>query len=175
MKKYVVLLILSVAVLLSFSACASEGYPLAVDGERISAGVYTYYLAQTESADAAAEKCREYVATKRLMAEEGITLSANYKRTVADEADSKWSIFSDYYKSIGVSKQDITQALTAEYNKKELLDYYYGENGKKPVSTEKIKSELDKTYVGFKAIEASYLKLTDMGDSVSLSGAEKEP
>jgi hypothetical protein len=83
-------------------------------------------------------------------------------------------MFSAYYESIGVTKQDITTALTGQYNKKELLDYYYGEKGKEAVSTEKIKSRLDKTYVGFKAIEASYMKLSGMGESVSLSDAEKK-
>ena len=174
MKKYMVLAVLLLAVLFSFSACTGEGYPLAVDTERISAGVYTYYYAETGSAEAAVESCKQDIAARQLMEKEGIALSANYKRIVADEADSMWSVFSAYYESIGVSKQDITQGLTAEYNKKELLDYYFGENGKKPVSADKIKKEFDKTYVGFKAIEASYLKLTDMGDSVSLSDEEKK-
>jgi hypothetical protein len=174
MKKYMVLAVLLLAVLFSFSACTGEGYPLAVDTERIPAGVYTYYYAETGSAESATESCKQDIAVRQLMEKEGIALSANYKRIVADEADSMWSVFSAYYESIGVSKQDITQGLTAEYNKKELLDYYFGENGKKPVSADKIKKEFDKTYVGFKAIEASYLKLTDMGDSVSLSDAEKK-
>ena len=137
-------------------------------------GVYAYYLTESKNADEALSLCRTYEATRVLMKKEGITLSANYKRIVAEETDNRWSLFSAYYESIGVTKQDITQALTGEYNKKELLDYYYGENGKDPVSTDKIKSELDKTYVGFKAIEASYLKLSDMGESVSLSDSEKK-
>lgn len=174
MKKAVVLVALTLIMLLCFSACTGQGYPVSVDGNRIPAGVYAYYLSETKDADKTAELCRLSCAAEMLMKDEGITLSANYKRVIADETDSKWSMFSSYYESIGVSKQDITQALTALYNKKELLDYYYGENGKTPVSDEKIKSQLDKTYVSFKAIEASYLKVSDMGESVSLSDAEKK-
>jgi hypothetical protein len=174
MKKAIVLIALTLMVLSCFSACTGEGYPVSADGNRIPAGVYAYYLAEMKDADSTVEFCRSAAAAERLMKDEGITLSANYKRIIADETDSKWSLFSSYYESIGVSKQDITQALTAIYNKKELIDYYYGENGKTPVSDDKIKSQLDKTYVGFKAIEASYMKISDMGESVSLSEAERK-
>lgn len=174
MKKVISLLFLLAVLVSCFSACNRENYPVKAGESRIPMGVYAYYLSTSENSDEALSLCKDYEATRVLMKEEGITLSANYKRIVADEADSQWSLFSAYYESIGVSKQDITQALTAQYNKKEILDYYYGENGKTPVSASKIKSELDKTYVGFKAIEASYLKLSDMGESVSLSSVEKK-
>lgn len=174
MKKALVITVLTLMVLSCFSACTGEGYPVSAGGSRIPAGVYAYYLSETKDADKTAEICRLSAAAQKLMNDEGITLSANYKRIIADETDSKWSVFSSYYEGIGVSKQDITQALTAAYNKKELLDYYYGEKGKTPVSDEKVKAQLDKTYVGFKAIEASYLKISDMGESVMLSDAEKK-
>ena len=174
MKKVTALVLSLLVIVLCFSACTGESYPVMAGESRITAGLYAYYLSVSENSDEALEKCRNYEATRLLMKNEGITLSANYKRVVADEADSKWSLFGAYYESLGITKQDITQALTAEYNKKELLDHYYGEKGTDPVSTDKIKSELDKTYVGFKAIEASYLKLSDMGESVSLSDSEKK-
>ena len=173
--KRVAILLLSLAVILAtFSACTSGGYPIKVGESKISQGVYTYYFSQRENEADVLEICKEYEATRVLMKNEGITLSANYKRIVAEETDSKWNLFSAYYESIGVTKQDITDGLTAEYNKKELLDYYYGEKGKSPVSNNKLMSEFDKTYVGFKAIEASYLKVSDMGESVSLSDSEKK-
>ncbi len=174
MKKITASGLILLMILFCFSACTGEGYPISVDGERISSGVYAYYYSTSGDRDKTIEKCMSDIAAQRLMKDEGITLSANYKRLVAEETDSKWSMFSAYYESIGVTKQDITTALTGQYNKKELLDYYYGEKGKEAVSTEKIKSRLDKTYVGFKAIEASYMKLSGMGESVSLSDAEKK-
>ena len=174
MKKVIGLLFILAVIVSCFSACTMSGYPVKAGESRIPMGVYAYYLSTSGNSDEALKLCKDYESARVLMKEEGITLSANYKRIVADEADNQWSLFSAYYESIGVSKQDITQALTSQYNKKELLDYYYGENGKTPVKTDKIKSELDKTYVGFKAIEASYLKLSDMGESVSLSASEKK-
>lgn len=174
MKRVTVLLLSLAVILTTFSACTSGGYPVKVGDGKISQGVYTYYFSQWENEADVLEICKEYEATRVLMKNEGITLSANYKRIVAEETDSKWNLFSAYYESIGVTKQDITLALTNEYNKKELLDYYYGEKGKSPVSNDKLMSEFDKTYVGFKAIEASYLKVSDMGESVSLSDSEKK-
>ena len=135
--------------------------------------MYTYFLSETKDKDKAIEVCKSLVAAENIMKAEGISLSANYKRVVAEETDKKWSLFSAYYESIGVTKQDITSALVYEYGKNELLDYYYGDKGKKSVKDSRLRSEFDKTYVGFKAIEASYIKLSDMGESVSISDSEK--
>jgi hypothetical protein len=145
-----------------------------VDETKFSQGEYAYCLSISGNKDDALVLCKTYAATKKLMSDEGISLSANYKRVVAEETDSMWSLFSAYYENIGVTKQDITSVLTYEYGKKELLDFYYGENGKNKVSDKKITKEFDNTYVGFKAIEASYLKLSDMGESVELSDNEKK-
>lgn len=174
MKRTISLVILLAIITSCLSGCTGQGYPLAVDGVRISQGVYTYYLSQSENSDEATDICIKNVAAENLMKKEGITLSANYKRMVAEETAEKWSMFLSYYEKIGVTKQDITTALTLEYNRKELLDYYYGDKGKKPVSEKRLLEEFDKIYVGFRAVEASYSRLSDMGESVSLSDKEKD-
>ncbi len=174
MKKAVCILTITLLMLSCLTACTGKAYPIAVGESRISEGVYAYYLSVSENEDEALEHCKDFAAAEKLMNDEGISLSANYKRLVAEETDSKWSLFSAYYENIGVSKQDITEVFTAEYSKNELLDYYYGEKGKSKVSDKKLKKEFDSTYVGFKAIEASYMKLSDMGESVELSEAEKK-
>lgn len=174
MKRVISIAVLLVIILGCFTACTGKGYPVAVGEYKFSEGVYAYCLSVGGSEEKALSICKEFAATEKLMKDEGINLSANYKRLVAEETDSKWSLFSDYYKNIGVTKQDVTEALTAEYGKKELLDYYYGENGKNPVKNEALKAKFDEIYVGFKAVEASYMKLSDMGESVALSDGEKK-
>ncbi len=174
MKKALSLLVTAVIILSCFTSCTGGGHPVSVGECRISEGVYAYYMSVSENEEEVLSHCKEYAAIEKLMNDEGVSLSANYKRLVAEETDSKWSLFSAYYENIGVTKQDITEALTALYGKKELLSYYYGENGKKSVTDEKLKKEFDETYVGFKAIEASYMKLSDMGESVALSDTEKK-
>lgn len=173
MKKAISLVIIMIVIVTAFAGCVSGGYPLAIEGTRISEGVYTYFLSETKDKDKAIEVCKSLIAAENIIKAEGISLSANYKRVVAEETDKKWSLYSAYYESIGVTKQDITSALAYEYGKNELLDYYYGDKGKKPVKDSRLRSEFDKTYVGFKAIEASYIKLSDMGESVSISDSEK--
>ena len=173
MKKAVSLVVIVLVIVSTFAGCVGGGYPLAIEGTRIPQGVYTYFLSQEKTPDKTLEVCKTLVASENIMKAEGISLSANYKRVVAEETDKKWSMFSAYYESIGVTKQDITSALTLEYGKKELLDFFYGDKGKKPLKDSRLRSEFDKTYVGFKAIEASYIKLSDMGESVTLSDREK--
>ena len=141
MKKAVCIVSLVLLMLSCFTACTGQGYPVAVGECRIPQGIYAYYISVSESEDGALSLCKDFAAVKKLMYDEGISLSANYKRLVAEETDSKWSLFSAHYENIGVSKQDITEVLTAEYSKRELLDYYYGEKGKNPVSDKKLKEE----------------------------------
>ena len=174
MKRIVSITALLLIIISSLTACTGHGYPVAVGDLRISEGVYAYFLSNSENQEKALEKCKEFAVVKKLLNNEGVSLSANYKRLIADETDSKWNLFSAYYENIGVTKQDVTEALTAEYGKKELLGYYYGENSKNPVGDDALKKEFDNTYVGFKAIEASYMKLSDMGESVALSDVEKK-
>lgn len=174
MKKALSLALLLTVIVSCFTGCVSGGYPVAVEGSRVPGGVYTYFFSESKSYEDTIATLTECVATENLMKKVGVSLSANYKRVVAEETDKKWSMFSAYYESIGVTKQDVTSALTYIYNKKELIDYYYGDKGKKPVEESKLRSEFDKTYVGFKAIEASYLKLSDMGESVAISDTEKK-
>ena len=173
MKKTVSLVILSVVLMSLLSGCTGQNSALDIDGTRISEGVYAYYFSETGNSDEATDICIKNVAAENIMKKEGVSLSANYKRLVAEETDKKWSMFSAYYEKLSVTKQDITTALTYEYGKKELLDYYYGDKGKKPVSEKTLMEEFDKTYVGFRAVEASYIRLSDMGESVTLSEKEK--
>lgn len=173
MKKAISLIIIMVVIAGAFAGCVSGGYPLAIEDTRISEGVYTYFLSESKDREKTIEVCKYLVAAENIMKSQGISLSANYKRMVAEETDKKWSLFSAYYESIGVTKQDITSALTYEYGRNELLDYFYGDKGKKPIKDSRLRREFDETYVGFKAIEASYIKLSDMGESVSISDREK--
>ncbi len=118
MKKIFSIAIIVAVIVSCFTACSSTGYPVAVEDMRFSEGEYAYCLSICKDKDKAAELCKIYAATQKLMDDAGISLSANYKRVVAEEADSKWSIFSAYYETIGVTKQDITAVLTYEYEKK---------------------------------------------------------
>ncbi len=141
-------------------------------------GVYNYFYDESkDDADpekAAQEKCKSYVATKLLMEKQNLALSTARKRQAAEETEKQWSMFSAYYQSVNVTKQDITKIKTYEMNKKELLHFYYGSGGENEVSVSALKNEFNKNYVGFKAIEEPLTKVGDMGESILLAGSEKK-
>ncbi len=164
---------------LCLSSCGNDRGYVKVSGEKIPEGVYNYYLAEAseegDEAQAAAEyKVKKYIATGRLMEKEGINLSTNYKRMAAEETEKLWSMFSSFYEEAGVSKQDIAEIKTREMMKKELLHFYYGAGGRGEVSEDELRSEFAKKYVLFKAIEGSFIKQSDMGESTEMADGEKK-
>lgn len=175
--------ILSVTVIimcvLSLASCGKgKGY-VRLWGEEIPEGVYNYYLAESvkegDEAEAAAEyKVKAYIATARLMEKEGLTLSTSYKRMAAEETEKLWSMFSAYYEENLVGKRDIAEIQSREMMKKELLHFYYGAGGRGEVSEDKLRSEFAKKYVGFKAVEGSFIKQSDMGEAAEMSEPEKK-
>ncbi len=164
---------------LCLSSCGKDKAALKIDGERVPLGVYNYFYAEalreSESPEETAEYlCKKYIAAARLMEKEGVTLSTNRKRQAAEETEKLWSLFSEYYEKNGMTKQDVSKIKTYEMNKKQLLHFYYGAGGKNEVVREKLREEFSKTYVGFKAVEASFLKLNDVGESVEMAESEKK-
>lgn len=178
LKKLLSITIIIMCVL-SLSSCAKGRGYVKLFGEKIPEGVYNYYLAEaskeSDEAQTAAEyKVKNYISTARLMEKEGITLSTNYKRMAAEETEKLWSLFSSFYEDAGVSKQDVAEIKKSEMMKKELLHFYYGAGGRGEVSQETLRSEFAKKYVGFKAIEGSFIKQSDMGENTEMAEPEKK-
>lgn len=187
MKRFISLLTVML-IIFSFASCGKrKSYPYTFEEHVITEGVYSYYLdavrnnpkkygAEKDDSDsvkkAVRKCCSEYLAAIKLMEKEGITLDSEFKRLAAENTENVWSLFSDYYEKIGVTKQDITKIQTHETRLLQLLDYYFGADGKDPVSDMDMKEEFVDMYVGFKAIEGSLTKTTDSGEAVNLT--EKE-
>ncbi len=187
MKRFIALVAV-ILILFSFASCSKkENYPYSLEGQGVTAGVYNYYLydvrsnpesygVNTEDSEsvknAVRQCCLEYLATIKLMEKESITLDSEFKRLAAENTENIWGIFSEYYESIGVTKQDITKIQTHESRLLQLLDHYFGTDGVKPVSDEYMKEEFVDMYVGFKAIEGSLTKTNDKGETLELT--EKE-
>ena len=72
-----------------------------------------------------------------------------------------------------MTKQDLNKILTNKALKSALVDYYYGEDSKiKPTSTEELKNEFTKKYIGIKVIAASLTTTDTMGNTVALDNYE---
>ncbi len=164
-----------VLIMLCLVSCGSDKATLKIGEYKIDRGVYNYFLNEAENdTDAAEYLCKKYLAAAELMKKENVSLSANSKMQAAEETEKLWSMFSAFYEGIGVTKQDITKVKAYEGQKRELLRHYYGAGGKGEVSEDTLRQEFAKAYVGFKAIEASFLKLNDVGESVEMAESEKK-
>lgn len=183
MKKILSLLSALLIFTLTFVSCGKDSdVRMTVDGIQVKEGVYAYYLdkakQQTEgeekSAEIALKSCKEFAATQILLKEKSLSVRAYFKRKTAEDTENIWSMFGEYYKTLGISKQDINAITFHEYSKRELLHYYYGTDGPEPVSTMDLKEAFVDLYVGFKAIEGSLTKENNMGETVPLSEKETE-
>lgn len=186
MKKTAALLAV-IMIFLSFSACGKKEYPYTFEDYAVTEGLYNYYKSEVTSSPekysvsagdeagigaAVKQCCCEYLAAIKLMKDEKIVLGSEFKRLAAENTEDIWSIFSDYYNSIGVTKQDITRAQEHESRLLQLLDHFYGAEGKDPVKEMDLKERFVDMYVGFKAIEGSLTKVNDKGETVSLTDKE---
>ncbi len=186
MKKLIALFFAAL-VFFSFVSCDKEDYPFTFGDNVVTEGLYNYYraavAASPEEYSASAEDensineavrqcCKEYLAAIKLMENEKLTLGSEFKRLAAENTENIWGLFSDYYISIGVTKQDITRVQTHESRMLQLLDHFYGAEGKEPVKEMDLKERFVDMYVGFKAIEGQLIKTNDKGETVALS--EKE-
>ena len=188
MKKLIAL-ISAMLILFSFASCGKKDYPFTFGEHIVTDGVYNYYKSAVTASpgdysasgddessinEAAKQCCRKYLAAIKLMENEGITLGSEFKRRAAENTENIWSLFSDYYNSIGVTKQDITRAETHESRMLQLLEHFYGAAGKDPVKEMDLKERFVDMYVGFKAIEGSLTKTNDKDETVPLTDEEIE-
>ncbi len=190
MKKRILSLFIALSICLSFTACSKKSkYPLAFDGVNITNGVLSYYIdkilaspksygVNAKDKDAVTEKaillCADLVSADRLMKKNKTDLQTQYKTEVAEKTEDMWSLFGAYYESIGVTKPDITKINTFEAQKKQLVQYYFGMNGLRPVSEDKLKQKFVEMYIGFKGFEGSFTKENAKGETVEMTEREKE-
>ncbi|MGN1419273.1 MAG: hypothetical protein ACI4W6_08080 [Acutalibacteraceae bacterium] len=190
MKKKFIGLLALFGILICLASCSkTQTNCLEIDGKIISDGVFVYYLdrvladkktygVKTDSEEdcisAAVSLCAQKVACKNIMDEESLVFEQQYKSEKAQQTENLWSLYSDYYQSIGITKPDITEITENEQMKNQLLEYYYGKNGKKPVSDDDLKQKFVEMYIGFKAFEGTFTKVNAKGETVEMTASEKE-
>ena len=189
MKKIIVLF-LTVLLLVSLASCTEKNpYVLVCADSTVNEGVYAYYLDKVMSSpkefsvdlknkeaveNAALSLCNEYMAAGQVISEEKISFSQQYKSQVAEETEREWSLFGNYYKSLGMTKPDLTAINTYEAQKDCLLQYYYGKGGKNEVSDMDLKEKFVDLYIGFKAFEGSFTKVNVKGETIDMTEGERE-
>ena len=116
LKKAVILLITVLTATLAFSSCNKKS-SVSVNGVPVSEGVYNYYYdieknsdedkSQQEISDAALSDVATYVAVNSEFKNRALSLSSEDKNEISQNVNNYWHIFSVYYNTIGVSKQDL--------------------------------------------------------------------
>lgn len=172
-----------------FGCVKQEQNTIDISGANVPVGVYTYYLDRVMSdpkaysakkndeasvKNAALSQCRNYTALMTLLNDSDISLAYELKSQVAENTEKYWSLFSAYYKKIGVSKQDINKIMAYEAGKEQLVLYYYGEGGKNEVSEDDLKQRFVELYIGFKGFECKLTKENANGETVPMTDKEKE-
>lgn len=182
--------VLALLMLSGLAGCGKNAdYTVNVSGARVPDGVYAYYLDKVMSypgqygvKDEAPENlnaaalllCKKYTALQSLMAENSITLAHYLKSKAAQDTEKTWSLFGAYYEKIGVSKQDISKIMTYEAGREQLVEYYFGEGGKKPVSEDDLKQRFVELYVGFRGFECRLTKENAKGETIPMTEKEKQ-
>ena len=172
-----------------FGCVSHEQNTIDISGADVPVGVYTYFLDKVMSdpksysakendeaslKNAALSECKSYTALISHLESHGISLEYRLKSQIADNTEKYWSLFSSYYKKIGVSKQDINKIMTYEAGKEQLVLYYFGEKGTNPVSEDDLKQRFVKLYIGFKGFECKLTKENANGETVEMTETEKQ-
>ena len=188
-RKAVAICLMFILIMSLFGGCSKEETFLTIDGKSISKGLFAYYLDKVLSTpeqygiepsdskaatECAVECCKRYVASEKLMKEKGIVLSTGNKQAAATEVETLWSLYSVYYGRAGVTKPDLTEAITHEYRLRQIVDYYYGPEGLEPIDEMELKETFVDLYVGFRGIAVPLTKTNSLGETVPLTDAEQE-
>lgn len=187
-KRLISLALIAAAVLMTFTGCGSRlKYAATVGGVRVTDGVYRYYTdyvlshpeefsLDSESLEGDIEETvagliKKYVAINSLWADLKINMTYDLRSDAANETDERWDLFGKYYKSVGITKQDLYKIVKSETYRTALTNYYYGEDSKiSPIKTETLKAAFSKKYVGVKIIAASLTTVDALGGTVKLTG-----
>lgn len=95
-----------------------------MNGVPVSEGVYNYYYdieknsdedkSQQEISDAALSDVAAYVAVNSEFKNRALSLSSEDKNEISQNVNNYWHVFSVYYNTIGVSKQDLQKLKRAK-------------------------------------------------------------
>ncbi|MBQ6267949.1 MAG: hypothetical protein IJK64_09300 [Clostridia bacterium] len=163
----------ALGLLLTLCACGAEkSIVLVISGAELDREIYTYFLDRVSARptdygleekpsdeallDAVTFECKRYVANNTRFRDAGLTLSASEKAEIAQQVNNLWLRAERHYRAIGVSKQTLTKAITAESNADALFTATYD----KGVTDQAGEAELLKyfyaNYISFRTVVAYY-------------------
>ena len=170
-----------------FSGCDAfkKESAMAINNVEISNDVFTYFLdcATVELGaeapyDSLASKTEAlasvYFKTNSLAHKEKLSLSTAEKAAVSEKVSAYWSLYGEYYNSIGVTRETLTKVYTAEAFRKALLVHYYGTGGAEEIPLSRLYAQFRTNYIVFQSITGYFTRTDINGNSVSIPEADKE-
>lgn len=169
MKKQVISILLILCFAFAFTGCNKDTTSTAVTIGicEVSSDIFAYYLDlvmqnkddtyEKDSAIGDAEsQVKHYVLINTAFEELGLSLTSGAKLNAADEVNSIWKLYGDYYKKIGVSKETLTKIKWSESYEEELINKIFGAGGEQEISEDDQKTYFNEHYVFFKVLIQSF-------------------
>ncbi len=194
--------ILAAATILCFTSCKDTSWVISAGEDTIPAGVYlgylvdSYYMAAQQATDqnkdlfdqkigdvkaadyikaSAIASCKNYIAVNRLFDEYKLSFTDKELEEIKATIDSTWSNVSALYEENGCGKVSFEKIMMVDEKYEKVFEYYYGENGKEPVSEKDRKDFFTKNYAKIKYINVLYSSHYDkVNTSSDASDAQKK-
>lgn len=171
----------------TFSGCSAltEKKAMSINGVKISNDVFTYFLdcatvelgasaPYNSLVEKAEELAQTYFKTNTLAHSCEISLSTAEKAGVSENVSAYWSLYGEYYTSIGVTRETLTKVFTADAYRDALLMHYYGEGGENEISLSRLYAEFRTNYIVFQAITGYFTHTDSNGQTVTVDQNESE-
>ena len=174
MKKIISVLI-PLILLFSFVSCtAAPKTALTIENAEINEEIYAYYLdkiisnpaayslnsdaGEDEFCAAAAKECKTYLAINTAFRDMGLSLTSAKKAEISASVNNIWLRSENYYNKIGVSKQTLNKALTAQAYEDTIFTARY-DAGRSDASAEAVIEEyFYSNYISFRTVCVYFTK-----------------
>lgn len=182
--KKVAVVFLSIAVVLSTTACSNKSWAMKTNDETLAIGVYIFYMSAAYSEayykvgnpysdllsqtiddknvsdwikDSAMESCKKLLVVDKLFDDAGLSFTDEEIETANSTTDAQWKQYGKRYEKFGISKESFHKAGTLfELKSSKLFDSMYGENGSKAISDDELKNYFLENYIDYSYIEKEF-------------------
>lgn len=161
--------------LLALSSCSSAPKTaLTIEDTEINEEIYAYFLdkiisnpaayslsenaGEKELCAAATKECKTYLATNTAFRDLGLSLTSAKKAEISATVNNLWVRSENYYKSIGVSKQTLTKAQTAQAYEDAIFTAKYDKGFADASAETEIKNYFYSNYISFRTVCVYFTK-----------------
>ncbi len=173
MKKIVTLIMVVTICLLTFSSCSAPA-KVKVNGTKIDNEVYAYFDdLHTGNKEEIEKSISRYVTINSEFHNRNLTLTSSQKAKLSKEVDDLWHLYGLHYKDAGVSKQTVYKIELSDEYEDILLEYYYGQDGPKPVSEELLKKYFKQNYIAISYATEYLFNIDETGAMIPMTDTEE--